>query len=146
MTNRWIVPVTLVVVLVCSFTSSQALAKGDYHQGGLEKKFFHKAHFILDHQEELGLSQDTVDQIKQLKMDTKRVVIRKGAEKEIAWLDVREAMHEYPVDEERLVNLVQAKYAVKQEMSAALASSYAQVKNMLTEDQYEKMKELWKQS
>ena len=45
--------------------------QGGYDRGeGLDKMFFMKSHFILENRDELGLTEDKITEIKNLKTDT----------------------------------------------------------------------------
>ena len=61
---------------------------GKGHEGkegkvNFEKMFFHKAYFLMASKDSLGLSQDQVESIQNLKLETKKNVIRQQAETQL---------------------------------------------------------------
>ncbi|MEW6535335.1 MAG: Spy/CpxP family protein refolding chaperone [Candidatus Auribacterota bacterium] len=119
--------------------------KGDgYGKDSIEDKFFKKVHFIVENQDELGISDEQIAQIKKLKYDTKKAIISAEADIEIAAMDIKAALYEDAVDIPSVMALVDKKYEVKKEKSKTIISAYIGLKNMLTPEQKDKMKELWK--
>lgn len=128
----------------CSKCSGCEKCSYGKEQGGLKEKFYHKAHFMLQNAEAIGLSEDQVMSIKQQKIDLEKMLIARHAEIEIAALDIKAAMHAYPVDEAKLLSLVEQKYAIKEAKAKDLVKAYAKLRNGLSEAQNAKMKEVWK--
>lgn len=110
----------------------------------LEEKFYHKAHFALDHEEELGLSDAQVDALTELKHGIKKQVIQSDAGIEVLKMDIMHGLRANPVDVEALNGLIDRKYELKKEKARLLVQGIASVKSTLKSEQYEKMKELWK--
>ena len=110
----------------------------------LEDKFFKKAGMILSNKEELGLSDEQVNKVKELKMNTKKDLIRKDAEIEILALEIKSEMWKDPADTVAVNKLVDKKYDLKKETTKALVAGCAALKDVLTKDQKAKLKELWK--
>lgn len=138
-----------ILVLGTAVSLSSAYAhgpkRGGHGDGGgkLEKIFFMKAHFILENQEELGLAEDKVQAVKQLKLETKKALIRQNADLEIVSLDVMSELHEYPVDVKALNALLDRKFELKKADAKNMVAAIAQLKETLTPDQYAKMRSLW---
>jgi hypothetical protein len=118
--------------------------RGGGHGWGMSEKFFHKAHFILDNQEAIGVTEEQKMDIKSQKRETRKLLISRGAEIDIIKIDLKAAMHDFPVDEEALVNLVEEKYRIKKALARDLAVAYAKLRNTLTEEQNNGMKEVWR--
>ena len=145
---------TLLLTIMCMLVlGSYALAghayggkDSGYYHSGLKEKFFHKAHFYLEHQEELGLSEEQVDQIKALKIEVKKNMIRQGAEIDILKIDIHAGLREKQPDVDALHKLIDQKYNIKKTKAKTLVSSIVQVKSILTEEQSEKSKEIWRAS
>jgi hypothetical protein len=112
--------------------------------GSLEKKFFKKAHFLLENGDELGLTPEKVEAIKALKMETKKTLIRQDAEIEIAGMDIKAALYNFPVDIEAVNALIDQKYELKKQKAKATAGAIAKLKAELTKEQYDKLVTLWK--
>ncbi len=140
----------LMLAMLLSLSSAYAnghCAKcGSHGKGGdsLEKKFYMKAHMVMENSDELGLSSQAVDEIKALKMETKKSLIRQDAEIKIAGMDLEEGLHAYPVDVEAVNKLVDTKYELKKEKAKTVVAAIAKLKSELSADQYEKLKTLWK--
>lgn len=141
-----------IIVLTLIAPLPVALAKHGGHggyekshgKGGLEGKFCSKAHFILGHAKELGLSSEQEDSLLNLKFDTKRSQISKDAEIDMLKLDIMRALHERTIQTEAINKLIDQKYELKKEKAKALVAAFANLKNQLTEEQYTKMKDLYR--
>ena len=138
----------LVLVFACSLLASDVLAWGGGKKKGghmdLEKKVFFKARIILKNKGKLKLTDDQVKLIKNLKMDTKKDLIRKKADIEILAIDIKKAMMEDPINEGALYGLIYKKYDLKKAKTKALVGAYITLKNTLTEEQKKTMKGIWK--
>ena len=112
--------------------------------GGLEQVFFMKAHVILENREELGLPDDKAEAIKNLKIEIKKMLIKQNAEIEILGIDIMSKLHDYPVDVNAVNTLVDKKYELKKAKAKDLVEAIAKLKSSLTKDQYDKLRDLWK--
>lgn len=143
-----IVALFLAVTLMLSVTAFEAWAFGEgktkERYGEFEKKFFCKAHMILKNQDELGLSDKQVEEIKSLKIETKKDLIRKNAELNIIALDIKSAMCGKQINTGAINKLIDKKYDLKKEKEKASIGAYATVKGILTSEQKDKLKDLWK--
>jgi hypothetical protein len=142
--------VALLMILVAALCTTTCYAdygskycKKTESYDGLEGKLFYKAHFILNNEEELGLSEKQVDQIRKLKTDTKKDLINKKAQIDLIGVDIKTQMWEDPMDLDAMNELVEHKYMIKEAKTKALLSAYAQLKGILTEDQKATLKKLW---
>lgn len=148
MNRKTMIAVVLCMALAINLVALDAYA-GDHGKGkgqhfDLEDKFCKKAHFILENKEELGLSDKQVEQVKDLKLKTKKDLIGKKAELEILGLDIKAAMWNDPLDVNAVNKLIDKKYDIKKEKEKSLIGAYAALKGLLTEEQKEKMKGLFK--
>ena len=109
---------------------------------GLEGKFFKKVHMLKSNQEELGLSEKQMDAISNLKLALKRDLIHYGAQIDVLKLDIQAKLREKDVDVNDVNRLVDEKYEAKKAKSKRLVQAYADLKNVLTEDQYNRLKQL----
>jgi len=147
--NRKFIGTMAVVVLVFGMLAHAADAGGHgkgkgCHRKGLEGKFSHKAHFLLKNKEELGLSDEQIGKIKDLKINAKKDSIRKNAEIEILAIDIKTGLWKDTVDSEALGKLIDQKYEIKKEKAKSAVNAYAALKNVLTEAQKDKLKGLCK--
>jgi len=118
--------------------------KAKRSHGKSKKKFFQKAHFVLKNEEELGLSDKQAEQIKNLKIKTKKDLIRKKAEIDILAIDIKAEMRKDPINTNAINKLIDKKYGLKKDKAKALVSAYAALKNTLTAEQKTKLKDLLK--
>ena len=142
-----------VLVLGATISLSNAYAHGarGFNQGGycgggdegLAGMFFMKAHFILENKEALGLAEEKAEAIKQLKLETKKAMIRQNADLEIVSLDIMTELHAYPVDVKALNALLDRQYDLKKAEAKNMVVAIAKLKETLTPDQYAKMRSLW---
>lgn len=130
--------------VVCSKPGhSCCKAESKQEKAGLSDKFFHKAHFILEHAKDLSLSETQIQQIKQLKMSVKKTKIQSAADIDLLMLDIGGLMKEYPTNTEALTGLIDQKYEIKRAKARSFAEAYAQLKNGLSEEQHTALKNIW---
>lgn len=112
----------------------------------LKDQFYHKAHYILENQEALGLSEDQIEKIESLKLETKKGLILQEAEIEVLAIDIKSKLHEDTIDVKGIDALIDKKYDLKKANTKALIKSFADLKNLLTPEQKKTLKALWKGS
>lgn len=137
----------LIVCLVLAMVVGLAL--GDAYAGGhgkgksdLASKLCRKAHLAVKNADELGLSDEQVDKIKDLKLATKKDVIKKKADIELIILDIKSMMCDDTINLDEINKLIDKKYEIKKAKAKSLVGSYAAFKNILSEEQQDKLKEL----
>jgi len=147
---RWSL-ILVAIVLVSMVWAGPVLAKYSGYHGsgsgsgkGLEAKLFHKAYFILRNEKELELTEEQVQSVRDIKHDAKKRLIRQDAEIGVLGVDIRSKLYDNPVDVEAIHDLIDQKYAVKIEKAKGLVDSFAALKAILGEEQWTKLKELWK--
>ena len=136
----------VLILVVCMFFSGTAFAMGGHGKCDLEKKFYMKAKLIMMNQEKLGITDDQIKEIKKLKMDTKKDIIKTDAEIEIVKIDIMAHLWEDKIDINAVDPLIDKKYELKKEKAKMIFSAYAYLKNSLTGEQQAKLKELCKKS
>ena len=144
----------IVLMLVACFALSTGLvyavgygdSKGTHEKGnkdgGFEDKIHNKAMLILKNKEELGLSDEQVKQIKDLKYSSKKDLIKKKADIEVAALDIQQAMCADEADLGATNALIDKKYDLKKAKAKAIVAGCFAIKDILTKDQQEKLKSL----
>ncbi len=120
--------------------------KGMGYGGGLHGMFFMKAHFMLIHGEQLGLSEDQMRQIKDLKVEVKKYLVSRDAEVELKAIDINAALHESPVNTQAISALIDEKYALKSAKAKYLVDAIVKLKSMLSDEQMSMLKSMWKGS
>lgn len=119
-----------------------------YDQGqrhSLEKKIFHKFHLAIANEVELKLSEEQYEKIKTLKINTKKDLIMKRAEIDVLKIDIKAKLWEDTIDKKGINKLIDKKYELKKEKAKALVDAYAQLKNILTEEQKKTLKTIIRQ-
>ena len=110
----------------------------------LEEKFSYKSHLILGKKQELDISDEVVDKIKALKLNIKKALIRKNAEIQILALDIKSEFTKDTKNVDKINKLIDRKYSLKKEKTKSLVSAYSDLKDMLTKEQKDKLKEISK--
>jgi len=132
----------LVITLMPSAFANYGWKKG--HDGGLEGKFRMKVHFIESNQDELKLTEEQMTSIDTIETNVEKSLIQLQARVDLAGVDLKGMLHERKIDVEAVNRLLDEKYGAKEAIAKALVQGLADVKNVLTDEQYAAMKELWK--
>ena len=140
----------LALVSSCAFADQCSMGKCNFMpQGhkmwgekGHDEIFFHKAHLALAHATELGLSDDQVSKIKALEYTFKKSLIKEDADIKSLGLDIREAIQKDTVDTNAVNSLIDQKYTLKATKAKEAVQACANLKKILTKDQYDKLKEM----
>ncbi|MFC1577118.1 Spy/CpxP family protein refolding chaperone [Candidatus Omnitrophota bacterium] len=112
----------------------------------LKSKLYKKFSGIFANQEELGISDGQMKKIKSLKVEMKKDIIRKEAAVEIAAIDIKAMLREDKIDTDAIGKLIDKKYDIKKEKAKSLVDTYAKLKDILTKEQQDKLKGLYKKS
>jgi hypothetical protein len=115
-----------------------------HHGSDLEALFFHKAIFFLKCADQIGLTDDQMEKIKTLKLEVKKGLIRQNAELEILEMDVETALRGRPVDVKAVNLILDKKFEIKKAKARSLVQAIADLKAILTDEQYGKAKALWR--
>ena len=143
-----VIAVALVVILAVVQETSFAYEGGYNKTKGYNRKsgskVATKAHMILKNGDELGLLDEQTTKIKELMLESKKDEIMQTAEIETIALDIKSKMWKDAVDTEAINVLIDKKYESKKVKAKATVAAYAELKNILTKKQNEKLKELYK--
>ncbi|MGD9014843.1 MAG: hypothetical protein PVI33_02315 [Candidatus Omnitrophota bacterium] len=134
---------TVAVVTSSAYEGGHGKSKGHYEKS--KDMVVMKAYMILKNQDELGLSDDQITKVKDLKLQYKKDTIKQDAEIEIIALDIKSKMYEESVDLEAINALIDQKYELKKAKAKSLVAAYTQLKSILTEKQLDQLKELYKE-
>jgi len=110
-----------------------------YKECCLGSKFFHMAHAIFENHEELGFSEENLRKVKDLKINTKKSLIRSTAEIEIIAVDIMAKMWEDSPDMAEINKLIDKKFTFKKEAMKELLSAFLSLKKMLSKEQLRKL-------
>ncbi|MFH1877547.1 MAG: Spy/CpxP family protein refolding chaperone [Candidatus Omnitrophota bacterium] len=141
----WVI--ALALVMAVSPVVSNAFAYGGGHPGGpkddLAGKLMMKCGFLMKSQEEIGLSDEQIRKIKDIKMRVKKDLISKKAAIELLAVDIKSMLWEDKIDTKAIDKLIDQKYDIKKEKAKNLVAAYAELKSVLTDEQRAKAKKLW---
>lgn len=126
---------TVIAVVICALALVSSCAFADQCS-------MRKAHLALAKAKELGLSDDQVSRIKALTYNLKKSIIKEDADIKSLGLDIREAITKDTVDVNAVNSLIDQKYALKAAKAKEAVQAYANLKTILTKDQYTKLKEM----
>ncbi|MCD4780301.1 MAG: hypothetical protein K8S27_07120 [Candidatus Omnitrophica bacterium] len=119
------------------------------HRGGcrkdkkfLEDKLMKIFHVIYEYQEEMGVTDEQLSQIKAIKVALKKELIQKKADVEVVMVDFYALLHEDELDLETIIKLVDQKYEAKKSKLKKLVLTYAELKKILSKKQMDQLKEL----
>ncbi|MCF7874591.1 MAG: hypothetical protein K9L58_00445 [Candidatus Omnitrophica bacterium] len=132
-----------VCITVFSLSTGVVSAKGKGKDLG--DKIFKKMHLALEEKEDLKLSDSQIDQILNLKVKTKKDCIMKKAEIKTLLLDLKVQLMEDNIDMGKVNPIIDKKYGLKKEKAKSLLKAYASFKDILSKEQMDKLKEIYKQ-
>jgi hypothetical protein len=142
--------ITIVLLVAFFAIAAPTLAYTDTHCdcGRMEqrhkigKKVFKKIHVIMKNKDELKLSENQITEIKKLKVDAKKNLIRKKAEIDVISVDIKSKLWDETIDVSGINKLVDQKYDLKKEKTKSLIGAYAELKKILSKEQKEMLKKL----
>ena len=146
MRMKYLVVALLAVALTVGLGFSQAF--GDDCCKGMkdgDDKIVQKAMMILANEDELGLTEDQVKKIKDLKHKAMKDMIRMDADIDVLAVDLKSAMYEDPMDIAAVNKMIDSKYDLKKQKAKAVVAACADLRNILTEEQKTKMKAIMKE-
>ena len=119
--------------------------------GGWQRSFGHRmghrrpsfVGIVLMNREQLGLTPQQVDSFRKLGLDTRRAAIRRGADLQLARLDLMSLRWSDPVDMGKVEAKVREIEKLKGDNSIARFRTAEAAKAQLTAEQREKLKSLW---
>lgn len=132
------------LVAMAFLTTAVAFANhGGYSKDSkadLEQKVCYKAGLIKMYGEKAGLTEEQVQQAKDLKYKTKKQVIEMDAKIESLKLDIWQEMYKDSADQAKIDALIDQKYDVKRAKAKVLVSAYLTLKNIPTKEQWDMIK------
>lgn len=127
---------------------------GKYGKGGckshaaspcpISSKFCKKVCWIMEHQEELGLTEDQIARIKSLDLQVEKNTIRGMAEMKVFALEIENAMNQPEVDVQAVESMIDTAMAGMALSTKATVKAYADLKAVATPEQKAKARELKK--
>jgi len=108
------------------------------------EKFFHFAHSILENHEELGLADVDVKKVRDLKIGTKKSMIRNRAEVELLMVDIISSLYQEKPDISAINKLIDKKFEIKKAGMKKLIAAFVGIKKLLSKEQMKQMKAICK--
>ena len=108
------------------------------------EKFFHFAHSILENHEELGLTEENAKKIRELKIGTKKSMIRNRAEVELLMVDIISSLYQDKPDVSEINKLVDKKFEIKKAGMKKLIAAFVGIKKLLSKEQMKQIKAICK--
>jgi len=110
----------------------------------LSHKVFFRANFYLKNAEKLSLTEEQMAKIKEIKLNLQKEMLRNNAEIKAAKLDLSSELHKDKLDGIKIPSLIDKEYELKKKMGKEAVGALIQIKSLLSPEQVEKAKELWK--
>ena len=108
------------------------------------EKFFHFAHSILENHEELGLTDVDVKKVRDLKIGTKKSMIRNRAEVELLMVDVISSLCQEKPEISEINKLIDKKFEIKKAGMKKLIAAFVGIKKLLSKEQMKQVKAICK--
>ena len=115
--------------------------KGKY-ECPVTDEFMSAAHFYLENEKEIGLTEEQVESIKAMKFERKRVYIHQMADYQVFGMDLYQKLSEPKVDVSGTDTLIEQQAAAMVASAKETVAAYAKLKAVLTGEQQAKVKEL----
>ena len=125
---------------VCPTGGKYASAGAEAGACPIAGRFMEKSHFFLENREALGLTDDQVKVIRDLKMEVKKNSIRDAAEMQIFMLDLDSKLSEDTVDAEAINAMMDKGMTSMLQSGKANVQAYAKLKAVPTKEQMAKFK------
>lgn len=128
----------------CGMSGKDACASHASSPCPIAQKFCKKVCWVLEHKEELGLSDEQVARIKALDLEVEKNSIRGMAEMQIFALEIENRLSQDVVDVQALESMIDSGMAGMALGAKATIKAYAELKSVATPEQKAKAKELYK--
>ncbi len=116
-----------------------------YGKKGFKGKFYKKIKLIIKKSDELGISDEQLKQVKRLKSETKKSLIKQEADLESIKVDFDDEMEKENLDKNTINRLIDKKYEIKKNKAKTIIAALSDLDEILKKDQKEKLKDLCKE-
>lgn len=116
---------------------------GEEYQCPITAKFMKKAHFYLENETALGLSEQQVETIKDLKFTMEKGYTQSMAGHQLLMLDVMNALSKPEIDVPAIHALMDQQIPEMAAFAKETVTNFAKLKSVLSKEQAAKAKELW---
>jgi hypothetical protein len=109
---------------------------------GLDSKILKKLHLAIEYQDELQASDSQIRKIRELKIRLKKDLIQRKAEIELIGVDIKSKLWANDIDRKEINQLIDRKYELKKAKAKSLVDALIELKDILKDDQEEKLKDI----
>jgi hypothetical protein len=132
----------LLIVFSLIFTAS-TFAGGKKGGWDLDQKFYKMSGMIVKNAEQLGMSEEQSETVRDNKYELKKHLIRTSAEIDLVCADISKELWKDKINVDEVNSLIDKKYQLKAGKMKAIVDAYGNLKNSLTEEQKAMLKDLW---
>lgn len=118
---------------------AQAQLPGSLGSDYIMERFSRERRRIIRYAEVLGLNDRQLKKIDELKLSLEKEMVLLNARVEVIDIDLRAALGEDSIDMNRVKKLIDEKYDIEKRRVEGQANAFANLKNILSRDQREKM-------
>ena len=126
-----------------NFAKGHGRGMSSQNQCPIAGKLMKQAHLYLENKKELGLTDDQVKTIKDIKLQSEKDSARQGADMKIFMLDLKSKLHEDKVDVEGTDAIIDKNFSAFATAAKSNVDAYAKLKAVLTPEQNTKLKDIW---
>jgi Spy/CpxP family protein refolding chaperone len=116
--------------------------KGFCPKKGLDDKLAGKMHMAVVNAGELGLTDEQVDQIIDLKVKMKKDVIQYNAKIDTVKIDIKYELWKDQIDRAKIDEQINVKYDMKKDKAKSLVAYLVEFKGILSDEQNEQLKSM----
>lgn len=131
---------TCSLVLLAQVPPAASQGLGQITPNYIKGRFDQEQRRILRYEEVLGLSSRQVDKIKTLKLNLEKEMVLMDARIEVIDIDLRSMLGQRRIDMNKFKKLLTEKYDIEKKRVEGQATAFAGLKELLTEQQQEKMR------
>lgn len=142
------VTLLMAILTLVVFAFSGTAVAGNYGKSGKTcgDMAISLAMMIYENQDELAVTDEQIAKIKELKLAYKKALVQKKADIEIKGIDIKSLLWEETVDTVKINSLIDEKYEIKKAKAKLKVNTYSEIKNVLTPEQKEMLKDICKKS
>ncbi len=104
------------------------------------KKFLMTAHEYLEHRKQIGLSEQQVSDIKGMKLEMKKSMIRNMANMQVFMLDMKQQLSATTLNSEAINSMIDQQMSTMAAGAKETVAAYVKLRSVLTADQQVKFK------
>lgn len=131
-------------VVSAEYGKGKSVRMHDEKGMSMEDDFFKQVKTIYSNKEDLGIEEGQLAKIKDVKIALKKDLIREQAELDLVMVDIMAMMYADELDGKVMKDLIDKKYEVKKAKAKRVVDACMSLKDILTEEQKAKMKEMKK--